>query len=355
MQKSLVVNADTTIFNIKFIIMNNLITMYLTNIYLEMFLMGDIMEYCEFIESVRSQVMDKVGVNTKVVVNHVYKNNGRELDGMVIMEEGRSVAPTIYLNDYYKAYTMGETIEDIVGHIYGIYDTHKDNLIGLDVNIFNEFKNIKDRVVYKLVNYEKNKMLLKKVPYKKVLDLAVLYCYLLDTEDGVKASALIHNEHIERWGVDISELHEAAVINTPKLLPAIITPMTTIIDDIMMARCGECAETTFTINDVVKVVKAEECGILNPMYVLTNENKYQGAGCILYDGVLQEFAQYMNSDMYILPSSIHEVIILLKNQEYNKDSLKKMVREVNSEGVELDDILSDNVYEYNRNDGFIRL
>ena len=91
------------------------------------------------------------------------------------------------------------------------------------------------------------------------------------------------------------------------------------------------------------------------MYVLTNESSLNGASCILYEDVLYDFAHEIDNDLYILPSSIHEVILLPKLSIYEKKELVNMVREVNTEGVDADEVLSDNVYEYNRKDRIITM
>lgn len=91
------------------------------------------------------------------------------------------------------------------------------------------------------------------------------------------------------------------------------------------------------------------------LYVLTNSSRVNGAACILYDNLLKKFANDVHSDLYILPSSVHEVIIVPKKNAFDKSELADMVREVNEQGVSQDEILSDNVYEYNRKNGLITM
>ena len=91
------------------------------------------------------------------------------------------------------------------------------------------------------------------------------------------------------------------------------------------------------------------------MYILTNETKLNGAACILYENVLYDFAQKLGEDLYILPSSVHEVILLPKLSVFEKDELVNMVREVNTEGVAAEEVLSDHVYEYNRTQRLITM
>ncbi|MBQ4283809.1 MAG: hypothetical protein IJB96_07785 [Lachnospira sp.] len=297
------------------------------------------MDYETFKECVKERIDKKVKKGGRVVINHILKNNGMELDGLVIMEKDSNVAPTIYINSYYEELKMGRSIDSIVDELFEI---HKKNRLGFRFNpdLFNDYNNIKKSIVYKVINYEKNKKLLKTIPHKRMLDLAVVYYCLIERSNGGNATALIHNEHIKTWKVSEETLHKDAVENTPELLQSCIKPMSQI------------------LNKMAKEMELEGIQPLDmedDMYVLTNIARINGAACMLYEKVLEEFADYVNSDLYILPSSIHEVIILPKLESYDKELLVSMVREVNSDGVCMDEILSDNVYEYNRKDKMITL
>ena len=107
-------------------------------------------------------------------------------------------------------------------------------------------------------------------------------------------------------------------------------------------------------NNIVEEVDLKDY-VPSDMYVLTNESKLNGAACILYENVLYDFAQKLGADLYILPSSVHEVILLPKLSMFEKDELVNMVKEVNTEGVAADEVLSDHVYEYNRTERLITM
>jgi hypothetical protein len=84
------------------------------------------------------------------------------------------------------------------------------------------------------------------------------------------------------------------------------------------------------------------------MYVISNRDKINGAACILYKDVLKDFAQTIESDLYILPSSIHETIVVPKTPATNPQDLSQIVKETNDNHVEREEILSYSVYEYKR-------
>ena len=292
------------------------------------------MEYKEFVEYIKMNAGYIAGEGGNITINHVIKNNGCEMDGLVIMEKGKDIAPTIYLDSFYELYTNGENIKNIIRQIEVIYEQNKNN-VTFDVNILKHFDTIKDKIVYKVVNYRSNEKLLEQVPHKRILDLAVVFYCLLDNEYGRSATALIYNNNLKNWNVTIDDVYKAALKNTPDLLHSKISSMAALFE-----KCG--------VN-----VDGEEVDLKD--YVLTNESKLNGAACILYENVLYDFAQKLGADLYILPSSVHEVILLPKLSMFEKDELVNMVKEVNTEGVAADEVLSDHVYEYNRTERLITM
>ena len=298
------------------------------------------MEYKEFVEYIKMNAGYIAGEGGNITINHVIKNNGCEMDGLVIMEKGKDIAPTIYLDSFYELYTNGENIKNIIRQIEVIYEQNKNN-VTFDVNILKHFDTIKDKIVYKVVNYRSNEKLLEQVPHKRILDLAVVFYCLLDNEYGRSATALIYNNNLKNWNVTIDDVYKAALKNTPDLLHSKISSMAALFE-----KCGVNVEgEEVDLKDYVP----------SDMYVLTNESKLNGAACILYENVLYDFAQKLGADLYILPSSVHEVILLPKLSMFEKDELVNMVKEVNTEGVAADEVLSDHVYEYNRTERLITM
>ncbi len=298
------------------------------------------MEYKEFVEYIKMNAGYIAGEGGNITINHVIKNNGCEMDGLVIMEKGKDIAPTIYLDSFYELYTNGENIKNIIRQIEVIYEQNKNN-VTFDVNILKHFDTIKDKIVYKVVNYRSNEKLLEQVPHKRILDLAVVFYCLLDNEYRRSATALIYNNNLKNWNVTIDDVYKAALKNTPDLLHSKISSMAALFE-----KCG--------VNVDGEEVDLKDY-VPSDMYVLTNESKLNGAACILYENVLYDFAQKLGADLYILPSSVHEVILLPKLSMFEKDELVNMVKEVNTEGVAADEVLSDHVYEYNRTERLITM
>jgi len=298
------------------------------------------MEYSIFKELILEALKERFGEECQIEYKEVLKNNGVKLDGVIVRQNNCVVSPTVYVNDYYEDFSDGENINDIADIIERLI---RDNTIEdeFDADELILFDNVKDRIVFKLINFERNKELLDTVPYKKYLDLAIVY-YISVKEDIFEcASILINNSHLKLWNKTLEEIDELAVKNTPFILKPELKSMGQTLKEIMF----NSDDNEFDEKDF------ENCY----MYVLTNEKKQFGAATILYDNELKDFSERIESDFYIIPSSVHEVIIIPSKFVDSSDSLDEMICEVNSSQVPLVDILSDHAYKYNRADKCVSL
>lgn len=256
------------------------------------------------------------------------KNNGILLDAVVIMGKGEKVAPTIYLEEFYEAYKKGADLEQIALSILKFEREHKRDT-GFTMENFENYAKARTRIYYKLINYSMNKVLLQKIPHIRYLDLAIVFYYRLEEGRLWGATILIHNCNLEAWGIKKQQLMEDAVMNTSRKLPYTFQGMESLISDL----AGEES----------KVSSANEF-----MYVLTNEEKYYGAAVLLYPHVLSHIAKLLRKNFYVIPSSVHECILVPDQGHYSRLELKSMVKEVNETQVEEDEILSYEIYYYDR-------
>ena len=272
--------------------------------------------------------------DVKPVLKEVQKNNGLVLTG-ISFEGNGSISPTIYLDNYLEAYENGDiAIEKIVDKIIEVYEGGKD--VNFAVDNFLNWEKAKSRICYKVVGKEANEELLKDVPYTSEEDLAKVYYYRLEESDGVDgtASILIHRNHVKAWGVSTAEVKKAAEENTPKILPSTVMGLSKVLADLMGA-------------DLEELGLGEE---EEKMYVVSNTTKVFGAAALFYPGVLEKFRDE-HGDFYIIPSSIHECLLVPQKDGVDAATLRQMVREVNDTQVSVEERLSYSVYEYTE-DGF---
>lgn len=291
------------------------------------------LSYADFICLMQTQTQEKLGEGMQVRLHTVTKNNAVQLDALSISELGGKIAPTVYLNEYYQAYLDGQSVPELAESVVGIYQKCRPQ-IDIDPDFYTDFDRVKDRLVCRLVNWEKNRELLKQMPSRPFLDLAAVVYYSFEDERMGLGSISVYESHREQWGISAEELFELARENTLRLQPTEFLSMEGMISkfrekgmDISVPECGE------------------EDGV-QPMYVLTNRNNYFGAAMLLFDTVLQDIAEQLDDDFWVLPSSVHECIVVPAALGMNCVQLRDMVREVNRREVAPEDFLSDEIYFY---------
>ena len=187
------------------------------------------MEISTFKVKVQKAVSEVLGQEYTVELREVQKNNGVLLQGLMIRKGQDNVTPTIYLNSFWVAYEGGVTFADIIKKIISIY---KEDGIGrkIDVSFFQDFEKVKEKLCFRLVNREKNREQLEKVPYIPILDLAICFYYAFD-EAGVDNGMIpIYRSHLDNWKVTDRDLLEIAVKNTPRLFPGETIPMEDVLE-----------------------------------------------------------------------------------------------------------------------------
>lgn len=297
------------------------------------------MEFSSFTMFVREEVEKRTGDCYKVRLDDVRKNNGIVLRGLTVTQDDSNISPTIYLNSYYEEYIKGRaTLVNVVNDVMDTYRRNKVNQ-SVDMRYFLSYESVKERIIYKLVNTEKNKELLEDVPHIEFLDLSIIFQCLVSQEDLGRASILIHNVHLKLWEVSVDALYQAAKENTQRLQGYEIKGITEVLQEIM------CAEEVENIVD-------EDCmsafsGSV-PMYVLSNKNRVEGAACMLYPNLIQDFAKAIQSSFYIIPSSIHELLLLPTEHLEESQEIKHMIREINDTQVSVEEILSYSLYLYDK-------
>ena len=280
--------------------------------------------YNDFKERVLKEIENRV--DGRVEIQKITKNNGLELDGLTVLEEGINVSPTIYLNYYYDRF-LEQGMDVVVSDILLKYKKYKSN-VSIDISFFSDTEKVRDKIKMKLVNYERNKELLKKVPYVEFLDLAILFYVEVETRADELATILINNNHMKFWEFTIEDMFKLAETNMKNNF--IIKSMSDILCDLMSEEYTEFEQE----------INVE-------MYILTNCMKMQGAIGMLRKDILNGFMEKCHTkQLVIIPSSIHEVLLIPCDSEKDISSYNEMVQEVNATQLQTEEVLSDNAYIY---------
>lgn len=292
------------------------------------------MNITSFTNQVVDLLQEQLGDGYHVFPRKVIKNNGVTLTGIVARRENINSFPTIYIDDYYREDIKEEEVQGIV---LKMADRLRlaDLKQPVDLSGFVDFEKAKTRLSFKLINTEKNKELLTDIPSRPFFNLSIVYFYLIEKAPFKgKATVLVRRSHMDTWNITEMELYKAACINAPQLLPSRIENMNEALGGIFPPELFE---------DLI------------PMYVLTNSEKLFGASCILYRDELKSFAVKMNSDLFILPSSVHEMILIPKRPDLNQSAFLDIVAEINHSQVPEEDVLADSVFFYNKKEDALYL
>lgn len=317
------------------------------------------MNFTSFTQTLLKVLQKKLGDNYSVFSHNVKKNNGVTLTGIVAKRKGCNASPTFYVNDFYREEMSREEIGKIADTLYDHFQAaeFEDDP---DLSGFIEFDRAKEKIAYKLVHAEKNQELLKLVPHKLFHNLAIVFYYTVQEAPFYgKGVILVYHSHMKQWGVSLDTLYQTALDNTPVLYPGVIENMQEVMrgmlmnglkDDILSARGAqkELLDEDW-MQELIGQMVDDFKGSGMPMYVLTNKQKLHGAACMLYPGILKAFAEEIQQDVYILPSSVHEVILVPADADTDREALREIVTEINRTQVAEEEVLADSVYFYSRN------
>lgn len=267
------------------------------------------MNYTEFMNAMLCEIRGQIGVEVRTELYTVTKNNGTRRTGILFKQTDSNLAPTIYLEEFYQKYLQGQQVPDLADSICNIYQEIRVKKTCDCQNLF-DFNHVKEHIVYKLIRRDANEELLKQIPYEPFLDLAVVYYIQIDNTRFGSAAIQIRNEHLRYWRVEKEEIQRLAEKNTPRIYPV-------------------------QIQQIVRF-----------MYVATNQQCSLGAAVMRYPNLWEKVRGMIGEDFYILPSSIHEVILVPESFGMEPERMAEMVKEINQIGVAPEEVLSDSVYYF---------
>lgn len=297
------------------------------------------MNYEIFKEVVAEKFMDYMpeqyqGMRLRVEpVNKVNK----VLDGITLVGSGagRSVSPTLYINHMYEHYLETENLQEVLQSAARRMDMAFKEIpeVG-DVNL----ESAKDNIVFQVINTLQNEDMLRDMPHREFQDLSIIYRWVVKVDkNGIQSSA-IRNNLAEQLGMNEEQLFKCAVENTRRIFPPTVKSMNDVIREMFISD-GMPAE----VADMMIGEMPED----KMMWVISNDRGINGAGSMLYEDNLHKLAMKLETDLYILPSSVHECIAVSTNVG-DPYELAEMVSEINMGQVALEDRLSNQVYHYDK-------
>ena len=259
------------------------------------------------------------------------------LDGINLVGDGDIiVTPTIYINEMYEHYQKTNDLQEILQTAASKMEHAMRN--APDVTPMVDFNAAKNNIVFQLVNTEQNKEMLLNTPNRVFQDLSIIYRWVVKADEEGIQSTVIHNQLAERLGLSEEQMFGLAVENTRHMFPPTVRSMNDIILN-MFQREGMPEELAGML--------IEEMPVEKTMWVISNDRGINGAISMLYEDMLHELSDKLETDLYIMPSSLHEVIAVSCNMG-DPNELAQMVAEINMDQVDLSERLSNQVYHYDK-------
>ena len=297
------------------------------------------MNYEQFKETVKENFMNYILNNfkdMKPLISQVKKVNST-FDAIGVKGDNTSAFPTIYINDMYKVYQNGTDLETILTSACDVIARAYDESLG--INVKDILANASDNIFFMLINTEQNQSLLNSVPHRSFHDLSITYRIMVKFDKNGLQAIPITNGLAAELKMTEEQLFKCAENNTQRLFPPTVKTMR----DAMRKVFISMGMTEDFINKVLDRMSPEP-----NMWIISNASCINGASSILYENELHELAEKMESNLYILPSSIHEVVVISAEMG-NPEDLALMVAKINVSEVPLEDRLSNQVYHYDRN------
>jgi len=268
--------------------------------------------------------------------------------GLTVRKDGQILTPTINLNrlhDYYQNHS-DVPMSTVIEKIADVITEAPDQINLVDLKDIMKYDNVKDKLFIRVSSAERNEEMLQNVPHELKEDLAITYHVVVAKDSEGLSSMLITNEMMKEYGVTQEQLQEDA----RKSAPSVMTPQ-------IYSMGGKLNEL---MKDLAMVLTQEEKEMMrqvaadmaqnNSFLIVTNDQTIDGAGVIFYPEVMENLGYMLDGDFFILPSSVHETLVLMDDGTFDIEALKEMVQEVNETQVMPQERLTDEVYHYDTKD-----
>ena len=286
----------------------------------------------------------RIHENAEVSTMECQKLN-RAYTGLMVRKEGEMLTPTINLNQLYEAYKAqpGVTMETVCRKIADIVI---EAPIQVDLKSILNYEDVKDKLFIRVSSAEANKEVLENAPHQLKEDLAITYHVAVGKDQDGLSSMFIKNDLLEQYGISAEQLHEDAMKSSPHVMIPEVSSIGALIDEmyqknILMLTPDEREMLQETL---------QESSEMPTFFVVTNTDRIDGAGVIFYPEFMDSMGELLGNDFFILPSSIHEMLVLPDDGQVDAEMLRDMVKEVNATQVAPAERLTNDVYHFDTKD-----
>ena len=294
----------------------------------------------EFTEDIKEKLYEMGYGDVDIKINNIKKVN-RDYEAMNVVPEGGVMGVSFNLEEIFTKFEQSGDYDSVLKNTTSFVANGIDTAPKTDIDNLLNYEEMKNKLSIEVISAEANKELLLNIPHDRIEDLAAVYRFVLKSESTGKASILVSNEMIQKMGITHEQLKNDALYNAPIIRPAVIKGMNEVIKELMGKEAYEIANGTGNVEESV--------------YVATVPDKDSGAGVLSYQNFMDQAAERVGGDFFILPSSIHEILIVKDDGEMKAELLRNMVQQINRTELMPEDKLSDNVYHYDSKEHIFEL
>ena len=290
----------------------------------------------EFYEKLKKAVQKKMG-DTPVELLKTIKNNNIPCTSITIGRKDREVTPSIHLDTLYKLYKNGWKTEQAAGFVIQAWQAYQKNKPDISLPEFFDWQKAKEKIYFRLLSARHNPRYKKEGVCRDFQDLLLAaYYHAGFFESGIMGIRITKEMAEEHWHVSSEEVCQMAETNTPRLFP----PRINRLDSLLLAYLDKNFGPDAIPQEIRDMLEQ------NPMYILQNKPCINGATIITYESLLPCLYEKLGRGFYIIPSSIHELLLLPETREIDEGIVRKTIFRVNRDHVEPEERLSDSLYHY---------
>lgn len=301
------------------------------------------LDFDSFTKEIADRIRDYLPEEYQDAIINIRKTEklNESYTGMEIRKPDAIAAPVINLSAAYQNYQNESLpLEEIMTKIADMTQVEPPEI---NMKKLEDYSQVKNQLFIKVRGIFRNEEILENAPHMIQENLAITYHIKLDHPGHEMMSCIVTNDMLEHFGISNEDLHRDAMENSPKILPPSIQPMMEVMGR-MFNENREMISDPSGMDFDTQIQKVDHEGM--DIYVLSNTASMDGASAIFYPDVMDRIGEQMEKDFFILPSSIHETLIIMDDGRYDRGILEAMVREVNETQVSPEDQLSNSVYHY---------
>ena len=290
------------------------------------------MDFKEFVNKLEQDLKDFVSDTSpgaQVRQTPVEKLQAGSYTGISITPADTNVGMNINADQLYAQMQDGRSYEGVLAMALSQVEHGMRDMPAVDIQSITNYETAKNLLCFEVVGTEQNADMLANIPHTDMENMSMVYRLQLDSNAQGTSTILITNAMMEQYGITKDQLHADAMENAPEIRPASFKTMAEVMAEMM--------------GMPIEMMPPD---MAPPMYVATNEDKVQGAAVMFYPDFMDQAAKELGGDVFVLPSSVHEVLILPDDGNMSVEELRDMVTTINATEVSAQDRLTDGVYHY---------